>query len=101
MLTAPEVQTSSVCSILSDMFSLGMVMCAIFNHGKPLIQANHSSSTYVKQLDLVSKKHFNSIPMLVFKESELQKIKNGLKMFSSSLYDSIFAPPWNKNLEVD
>lgn len=60
VFTAPEVQSSSVCSILSDMFSLGMVMCAIFNHGKPLIQANHSSSTYVKQLDLVRafSKHF-------------------------------------------
>ncbi|XP_046394764.1 SCY1-like protein 2 isoform X2 [Ischnura elegans] len=48
---APEVQTTSSCSILSDMFSLGMVICAIFNFGKPLIQANHSSSTYLKQLE--------------------------------------------------
>lgn len=53
VVTAPEVQTSSVCSVLSDMFSLGMVICAIFNHGRPLIQANHSSSTYLKQIELV------------------------------------------------
>ncbi|CAH2005342.1 unnamed protein product [Acanthoscelides obtectus] len=52
---APETQTQSVCSLLSDMFSLGMVICAIFNKGKPLIQANNSSSAYVKQLELVSR----------------------------------------------
>jgi hypothetical protein len=52
--TAPEVQTSSLCSIVSDMFSLGLVVCAIFNQGRPLIQANHSSSAYMKQLEVVS-----------------------------------------------
>ena len=52
---APEVQTTSMCSIVSDMFSLGLVVCAIFNQGRPLIQANHSGSTYMKQLEVVSK----------------------------------------------
>ncbi|BES98272.1 protein kinase activity [Nesidiocoris tenuis] len=50
---APEVQTMSQCSIKSDMFSLGMVISAIFNMGRPLIMANHSSSQYVKQLELL------------------------------------------------
>ncbi|CAB0018305.1 unnamed protein product [Nesidiocoris tenuis] len=50
---APEVQTMSQCSIKSDMFSLGMVISAIFNMGRPLIVANHSSSQYVKQLELL------------------------------------------------
>jgi SCY1-like protein 2 len=36
------------------MFSLGLVVCAIFNQGRPLIQANHSSSAYMKQLEVVS-----------------------------------------------
>lgn len=54
---APEVQLSSYCSSHSDMFSLGMVIFAIFNNGRPLIQANHSSSTYMKQLDVVSCKN--------------------------------------------
>ncbi|XP_070509672.1 SCY1-like protein 2 [Chironomus tepperi] len=49
--TAPEIQTSSNCSILSDMFSLGMVVCAIFNNGKPLIQAQNTPSQYLKQLE--------------------------------------------------
>ncbi|KAK9876823.1 hypothetical protein WA026_015061 [Henosepilachna vigintioctopunctata] len=52
--TAPETQTQSVCSILSDMFSLGMVICSIFNYGKPLIQSGNSTSAYLKQLELVS-----------------------------------------------
>jgi SCY1-like protein 2 len=36
------------------MFSLGMVICAIFNNGKALIQAQNSPSAYLKQLELVS-----------------------------------------------
>ncbi|XP_068083856.1 SCY1-like protein 2 [Anabrus simplex] len=59
---APEVQTQSVCSILSDMFSLGMVLCAIFNQGRPLIQANHSSSTYMKQLEVLEDQLHNVLP---------------------------------------
>lgn len=52
---APENQILSQCSILSDMFSLGMVMCTIFNQGHALIQANNSASTYLKQLEMVSR----------------------------------------------
>ncbi|GIY40877.1 SCY1-like protein 2 [Caerostris darwini] len=52
--TAPEVQATSSCSPLSDMFSLGMLICAIFNNGRPLIDANHSTVNYTKQLELVS-----------------------------------------------
>lgn len=52
-LTAPEVQLYSNCSVLSDMFSLGLVMAAIFNQGHALIQANNSASTYLKQLEAV------------------------------------------------
>jgi hypothetical protein len=53
-ISAPEIQTNSNCSILSDMFSLGMVVCAIFNNGKTLIQAQNTPSAYLKQLELVS-----------------------------------------------
>ncbi|XP_063239604.1 SCY1-like protein 2 [Bacillus rossius redtenbacheri] len=59
---APEVQTSSMCSILSDMFSLGMVICAIFNSGRPLFQANHSSSAYLKQLEVLEDQLHNALP---------------------------------------
>ncbi|GFR11611.1 SCY1-like protein 2 [Trichonephila clavata] len=52
--TAPEVQATSTCSPLSDMFSLGMLICAVFNNGRSLIDANHSTTNYNKQLELVS-----------------------------------------------
>uniref|UniRef100_A0A2C9JL58 Protein kinase domain-containing protein n=1 Tax=Biomphalaria glabrata TaxID=6526 RepID=A0A2C9JL58_BIOGL len=48
---APEVQLAKKCSPLSDMFSVGMVICAIYNQGKSLINAEHSPNLYVKQLD--------------------------------------------------
>ena len=51
---APEIQTTSQCTLLSDLFSLGMVICAVFNNGKSLIEANHSNTTYMKQFEVVS-----------------------------------------------
>lgn len=36
------------------MYSFGMTICAIFNQGRPLIQANHNCSEYLKQLENVS-----------------------------------------------
>ncbi|XP_063594283.1 SCY1-like protein 2 [Penaeus indicus] len=61
---APEVQTSSSCSVVSDMFSLGMCVCAIFNSGKSLIEANHSSSLYQKQLDVLGEQVNNVLPKI-------------------------------------
>ena len=52
--TAPEIQHKSVCSLASDMFSLGMLMIATFNGGQSLIQANHSTNLYFKQAGVVS-----------------------------------------------
>ena len=51
---APEIQQKSVCSLSSDMFSLGMLMVATFNGGHSLIQANHSTNLYFKQAGVVS-----------------------------------------------
>ncbi|KAF7988483.1 hypothetical protein HCN44_001056 [Aphidius gifuensis] len=48
---APEIQLKKQCSIRSDMFSLGMVIAAIYNDGKSLIQANYSNSEFLKQID--------------------------------------------------
>ncbi|XP_031348162.1 SCY1-like protein 2 isoform X2 [Photinus pyralis] len=62
--TAPETQTQSICSILSDMFSLGMVVCAIFNQGRPLIQAGNSSSAYLKQLEVLEDQVHNILPRI-------------------------------------
>lgn len=53
-VAAPEVQQKKLASFSSDMYSLGMTICAIYNQGRPLIQANHSCSDYLKQLETVS-----------------------------------------------
>ena len=52
-MAAPEVQSHSTVSASSDMFSLGLVMGAIFNKGRPLIKANHSNPNYTKQMEMV------------------------------------------------
>lgn len=36
------------------MFSLGLVVAAIFNRGRALIQANHSNPNYTKQMEMVN-----------------------------------------------
>ncbi|XP_043493375.1 SCY1-like protein 2 isoform X1 [Polistes fuscatus] len=48
---APETQQKELDCFASDMFSLGMTMCAIFNHGRPLIQANHNYTEYLRQME--------------------------------------------------
>ncbi|ELU03322.1 hypothetical protein CAPTEDRAFT_140753, partial [Capitella teleta] len=51
---APEIQLDpggKVCSCSFDMFSLGMVLCAIFNGGHSLLLAAHNVANYSKQLD--------------------------------------------------
>ncbi|XP_053624423.1 SCY1-like protein 2 isoform X3 [Plodia interpunctella] len=50
---APEVQTNGQCNILSDMFSLGLVICAVFNSGKSLLQANNNPMLYMKQIEFL------------------------------------------------
>lgn len=52
--TAPEIQINSKCSPLSDMFSLGLVICAVYNGGHSIIESNLSCATYQKQLEMVS-----------------------------------------------
>ncbi|KAI8430919.1 hypothetical protein MSG28_001037 [Choristoneura fumiferana] len=56
MISVPpwSIKTNGHCNILSDMFSLGLVICAVFNNGKPLIQANNNPMLYVKQIEFVS-----------------------------------------------
>ena len=50
---APEVQTQSVCCPQSDMFSLGLLIAFLFNHGKPILSANLNTSAYLRQLETV------------------------------------------------
>lgn len=59
---APEIQLEpgKMYTVLCDMYSLGMVICALFNHGNSLIQANHNPNTYAKKVEQVSQEivHF-------------------------------------------
>lgn len=50
---APEIQTTEVCTYVSDMFSFGMLICTIYNNGYSLIDAQYNPSTYLRQLDTV------------------------------------------------
>ncbi|XP_058463904.1 SCY1-like protein 2 isoform X2 [Malaya genurostris] len=61
---APENQINSNCSILSDMFSLGMVICSIFNHGRPLIQSGNSPPAYLKQIEMLDEAVHNILPRI-------------------------------------
>lgn len=54
--SAPEVQCSNAISQQSDMFSLGLLICSIFNNGRSPIQANLNTTTYLKQLETVNLK---------------------------------------------
>lgn len=51
---APEIMSSFSCSPQSDMFSFGLLIYSLFNHGKSPLEANLSPQNYMKQLDLVS-----------------------------------------------
>ncbi|CAL8081538.1 unnamed protein product [Calicophoron daubneyi] len=47
---APEAQLCNSMSPLADMFSLGMLLCAIYNEGHSLIECDYSPATYVRKL---------------------------------------------------
>lgn len=51
---APEVQLHHTMSPLADIFSLGMVVCSIFNGGISLLHCEGSVANYVKYIPYVS-----------------------------------------------
>ncbi|RWS03828.1 SCY1-like protein 2, partial [Dinothrombium tinctorium] len=50
---APETQLSSLCSPQSDMFSLGLLICSLYNNGRSPLESNLSTGQYAKQLDVI------------------------------------------------
>ena len=58
--TAPEVQNQSCCSPLSDMFSLGIFICTLYNKGRSPIESNLSLVHYNRKIELVSISNFLS-----------------------------------------
>ncbi|XP_061180884.1 SCY1-like protein 2 isoform X2 [Saccostrea echinata] len=61
---APEIQTTEVCTYVSDMFSFGMLICTIYNNGHSLIDAQYNPTVYVKQLDTLTQKFGDIAPMM-------------------------------------
>ncbi|XP_076686183.1 SCY1-like protein bma isoform X2 [Andrena cerasifolii] len=61
---APEVQQKKRGGFYSDMYSFGMTICAIFNQGRPLIQANHNCSEYLKQLETLAEQVVVMLPLI-------------------------------------
>ncbi|VDQ13259.1 unnamed protein product [Trichobilharzia regenti] len=51
---APEAQLYNSMSPLADMFSLGMVVCALHNKGHSLIDSEQNPSVYVKRIPEVT-----------------------------------------------
>ncbi|CAH1775961.1 unnamed protein product [Owenia fusiformis] len=48
---APEIQIDKTCTNLADMFSLGMVVCALYNGGKSLLESQQNPTLYVKKVN--------------------------------------------------
>ncbi|XP_022236262.1 SCY1-like protein 2, partial [Limulus polyphemus] len=75
--TAPEVQATSSCSPLSDMFSLGLLICAVYNNGRSLIEANLSIAQYtnlIQSLEQTLRGFLDRIPY--FLQEPLQGLLN-------------------------
>ena len=55
---APEVQIGGKpCTFSCDLFSLGMLICAIYNKGQSLINAAHNPAMYTKKIEQVGLSH--------------------------------------------
>ncbi|KAL4224685.1 SCY1-like protein 2 [Mactra antiquata] len=52
---APEYTISESCSLASDMFSLGVLMYALFNKGKPLYECKEQISSFRKNAEELRK----------------------------------------------
>ncbi|CAF4751812.1 unnamed protein product [Pieris macdunnoughi] len=48
---APETQMRGLASTVADMYALGMILGALFNQGRPLINTNFNPILYVKQME--------------------------------------------------
>ncbi|CAL8081545.1 unnamed protein product [Calicophoron daubneyi] len=72
---APEAQLCNSMSPLADMFSLGMLLCAIYNEGHSLIECDYSPAVYVRKLP----------GLKVFNEPKLLSYEGLLSLDSRSL----------------
>jgi len=75
---APEIQLekSKYAVPACDAFSLGLLICSVYNGGRSLIQAQYNPACYVKELGRVSKqsRHVISIYSASFHLYEYTKL---------------------------
>ncbi|XP_028397554.1 SCY1-like protein 2 isoform X2 [Dendronephthya gigantea] len=53
--TAPEHILSRTCTSSADLFSLGMLICAVYNGGKPLFDCQGDIVTYKRHVEKISR----------------------------------------------
>lgn len=52
---APEIQSTAICSPASDMFSLGLLVYSIYNHGKSPLESTLNPQNYLRQLEILNR----------------------------------------------
>ena len=52
---APEIQleTSKIATVGCDVFSLGLLVCSVYNSGRSLVQASYNPAVYMRHIDRV------------------------------------------------
>jgi SCY1-like protein 2 len=75
---APEYSTTKVYDSQSDMFSLGMLIYALYNRGRTLYECHDSYSSFIKMSDdlkVLNTTKLSSLPM---------EVRDHVKMLLSS-----------------
>jgi SCY1-like protein 2 len=65
---APEYHLTKSYNTQSDMFSLGMLIYALYNHGKTYYECHENYSTFIKMCDdlkTINTKKLSSLPLEV------------------------------------
>ena len=52
---SPEIQSTATCSPASDMFSLGLLVYSIYNHGKSPLESTLNPQNYLRQLEILNR----------------------------------------------
>ncbi len=74
---APECHTIKSYNTQSDMFSLGMVIYALYNHGKTLYECNDNYSLFIKMCDNLKSLNPTKLSTLPF------EVRDHIKMLLS------------------
>lgn len=76
---APEYYTSKSFDTQSDMFSIGMLIYALYNHGKTLYECHDNYSSYIKMCDDLKSLNTTKLSVLPLEAREHVKMLLSLK----------------------